>query len=150
VGIWSAAFDASTDFEGAAMSALTSLGVVHTAASLIALAASALGIFQHAGFGPGHALAIVTLLALGIGTLAATTNVFGGAARYVQAAGYSSTILFHLIPGFTEALTRLPPGAPLLPSGQAPAFKPIYAVLALIFALAFTMQVRWLRRQRAA
>jgi uncharacterized membrane protein len=161
------------------MAALTTLGIVHTAASLVALvsgftalarckeilpttrlgqvylgatlitAASALGIFQHAGFGPGHALAIATLLALAIGTVAATTNVFGGAARYVQAASFSSTILFHLIPGFTEALTRLPFGAPLLPSAQAPVFKAIYAALAVVFALAFTAQVRWLLRQRA-
>jgi hypothetical protein len=162
------------------MAALTTLGIVHTAASLLALgsgfaalarykeilpttrlgqvylfttlitAASALGIFQHGGIGPGHALAIVTLLALGTGTVAATTHLFGGFSRYVQAAGYSSTILFHLVPGFTEALTRLPFDAPVLPSAHAPEFKAIYAVLAAIFAVAFAVQVRWLRRQRKA
>jgi hypothetical protein len=61
-----------------------------------------------------------------------------------------SPILFHMIPGLTEALTRLPIGAPLLPSAQAPAFKAIYAFFGVVFAVAFTAQVRWLRRQRAA
>ncbi len=162
------------------MADLTTLGIVHTAASLIALvsgftalardreilpatrlgqvyvgatlvtAASALGIFQHGGFGPGHALAIVALAAVGAGILAAATSVFGGLSRYVQAVSFSATVLFHLVPGFTEVLTRLPIGAPLLPSAQAPAFKAIYAVLALAFAVGLTIQIRWLRRHRAA
>ena len=162
------------------MFGLTTLGIVHTAFSLVALAsgfaalvrykeispndrlgqvylaatlvtaATALGIFRHGGFGPPHMLAILTLLALAVGVIAGTTQVFGRASRYVQAVSLSSTFLFHLIPGFTEALTRLPPGAPVLPSAAAPEFKTIYAVLTAIFCAGLFLQLRWLRSRRAA
>ena len=38
----------------------------------LATAVTALGIFQHGNFNPAHALAILTLLALAVGTIAAT------------------------------------------------------------------------------
>lgn len=86
------------------MLGLTTLGVIHTALSLVAVASglgalvrdkeisirsplgrtylvttlltaiTALGIFSHGTFGPSHALAILTLLALAIGTVAAVTG----------------------------------------------------------------------------
>ena len=75
----------------------TGLGKIYLLATLIT-AGTALFIFQHGAFGPGHALAIMTILALFVGTLAATTNLFRGYTRYVQALGYSSTLLFHCVP----------------------------------------------------
>jgi uncharacterized membrane protein len=159
------------------MLGLTPLGIVHTAISLVAVvsgfwalardkeinpntvlgqvylattlvtAATGLGIFQHGGFGPPHTLALLTFLALLVGTLAAVTDLFGRLSRYVQAASYSATILFHMIPGVTESLTRLPPSAPILPSADAPAFKPIYGVLVLLFLVGLVFQLRWLRTQ---
>ena len=161
------------------MLGLTTLGVIHTAISLVAVvsgfwalarypeitvrnrlgqtylvttlltAVTGLGIFQHGGFGPPHALAILTLLALAVGTAAAVTGVFGRWSRYVQAVSYSATILFHMIPGFTESLTRLPPGQPLLPNAEAPAFGPIYGVLLLLFLVGLAFQLRWLRAAEA-
>lgn len=162
------------------MAGLTSLGIFHTAIALIALfsgfgalfrykeispnnglgliylvttfisAATGLGIFQHGGFGPPHILSIMTLVALGIGLVASRTQVFGRASRVVQAVSFSSTFLFHMIPGFTESLTRLPVGAPLLSSAEAPEFKVIYGVLFVMFGTGLFLQLRWLRRQRAA
>ena len=161
------------------MAGLTSLGIFHTAIALIALfsgfgalfryreispsnglgliylvttftsAATGLGIFRHGGFGPPHILSIMTLVALSIGLVASKTQVFGRASRIVQALSFSSTFLFHMIPGFTESLTRLPVGSPLLPSAEAPEFKIIYGVLLVIFGSGLFLQLRWLRRQRA-
>lgn len=157
------------------MFGLTSLGVVHTAISLVAVAAgiralvkigfitanntvgkvylvttfltaaTGLGIFQHGGFGPPHALAILTLLALAVGSAASFSALFGKRGRLVETVCYSSTFLFHMIPGFTESLTRLPPGAPLLPSAEAPEFKPIYGVLFVLFGIGLALQIRRLR-----
>jgi uncharacterized membrane protein len=157
------------------MLGLTTLGVFHTLFSLIALiagfyalardreitpkntagktyliatllsAATGLGIFQHGGFGPPHALSILTLVALAVGTTAAMTRLYGRASRYVQAVAYSTTILFHLIPGFTETLTRLPRGAPLVASAESPVLQVIYAVLLVIFLIGLTLQIRWMR-----
>jgi uncharacterized membrane protein len=161
------------------MFGLTPLGIVHTAISLVAVvagfwalardkeisahntlgrtylvttlitAATGLGIFQHGGFGPPHALSILTLLALAVGTVAAFTGAFGGWSRYVQAIGFSATMLFHMIPGFTESLTRLPPGQPLLPNAEAPELKPIAGVLLLLFVVGLGFQLRWLRSRLA-
>jgi hypothetical protein len=82
--------------------------------------------------------------------VAAFSGVFGGWSRYVQAIAYSATFLFHMIPGFTESLTRLPPGQPLLPGPDAPAFGPIYGVLLLVFVVGLGLQLRWLRRSATA
>jgi uncharacterized membrane protein len=154
------------------MMGLTTLGVFHTAIALVALvcglwalardkeisphnrlgqaylvttlvaAVTALGIFRHGGFGPPHALAILTLFALAVGTVAAKTKAFGRASRYVQVFSYSSTLLFHLIPGFAESLTRLPPGAPVLASQEAPMLQVIFAALLVIFLIGVALQFR--------
>jgi uncharacterized membrane protein len=157
------------------MFGLTTLGIIHTAISLIALAsgfytlakykeisprrrsglvylvatfltaATGLGIFQHGGFGPPHVLSILTLIALLVGTVSATTRLYGRFSKYVQAIAYSSTILFHLVPGFTETLTRLPLGHPVAASQDAPLIQAIAAALFVIFLIALVLQLRWLR-----
>ncbi len=126
------------------ISARNRLGQFYLAATLIT-ALTALGIFQRGGFGPPHVLAVLTLAALAVGTLAAFSTLFGRASRYVQAISYSSTLLFHMIPGVTESLTRLPPGAPLVASAEAPALRGLYGALLVVFLIGVTLQVRWLR-----
>jgi uncharacterized membrane protein len=69
-------------------------GRIYLATTLIT-AATALAIFQRGEFGPGHALAVMTLLALVVGTVAATMKPFGKLSRHVQALSYSATLLFH-------------------------------------------------------
>jgi uncharacterized membrane protein len=155
---------------------LTTLGIIHTAISLVAVfcgfyalfrdreislknrlgqtyvvttlltALTGFGIFQHGGFGPPHVLGVLTVLALAVGTVAGTTALFGRASRYVQAVSFTTTLLlFHMIPGFTESLTRLPPSAPLAASPEAPLLKGILAVLLVVFVVVLTLQLRWIR-----
>jgi len=157
------------------MFGLTTLGVFHTVISLVALvcgvwalardkeisprnglgqiylvgtflsAASGLFIFQHGGFGPPHVFSILTLLALAVGTVAATSGLFGRASRYIQAIGYSSTIFFHSVPGVVETTTRLPRGAPLVASPDAPVLQGVILVLLVLLLIGLTLQLRWLR-----
>jgi uncharacterized membrane protein len=157
------------------MLGLTTLGVFHTAIALVAVvcgfvalardkeispknrfgqiylistlvtAVTALGIFQHGGFGPPHVLAVLTLVALAVGTVAASSQRFGRPSRYVRAICYSSTMLFHMIPAVTESATRLPPGAPLVASQDAPILQGINLALLVAFLVGVTLQVRWLR-----
>jgi len=154
---------------------LTSLGTIHTAISLIAVAAgfillirdreisprnslgkiyvaatvgvclTGFGIFQHGGFGKPHALGIITLVVLAIAAVAGYTNFYGRASRYVETLAYSATLLFHMIPGVTETSTRLPLGAPLLSSPDAPELQTAAAVLAALFLVGAALQVRRLR-----
>ncbi|MGJ7563231.1 hypothetical protein ACSFBM_05155 [Variovorax sp. GB1R11] len=154
---------------------LTSLGTVHTAISLVAVVAglwslfryreitfrtglgqvfvwttvltclTGFGIFQHGGFGKPHALGILTLVALAVGAMAGRGMLFGRRARHVEAAAYSASFLFHWIPAFTETLTRLPLGAPLLSSPEAPELKAITGVLFLLYLAGVWLQIRRLR-----
>ncbi len=160
------------------MLGLTSLGVFHTAISLLALLAAlvmlvrdrkitgrggwgglyvvttlvtcltAFGIFKHGTFGAPHVLGVVTLVTLGVSWLAGSTRRLGRAAPYVETVGYSATFLFHLIPAITETSTRLPVGAPLASSAEDPGLQTATAVLFLAFLVGATWQVLQLRAAR--
>jgi uncharacterized membrane protein len=160
------------------MFGLTPLGTFHTAISLVAVVAglvafirdgaistknrvgkiyivttvitclTALGIFQHGGFGKPHALAIITLVALGIAAVAGYSSLFGRASPYIETVAYSATFLFHLIPGITETSTRLPLGAPLVASADAPVLQAAAAVLFVVFLIGAALQVQHLRAHR--
>jgi len=159
------------------MLGLSTLGAIHTAISLVALvtgfwvlwrdkeissrsrlgqaylvatlltAATALFIFRRGGFGPPHVLAILTLVALALGWAASHSGIFGRASRYIETACYSATYLFNLVPGFTETLTRLPAGAPVAASDQAPILQAIDAALLALFLAGLTWQILRLRAQ---
>lgn len=120
---------------------------IYLAATLIT-AGTALAIFQRGEFGPGHVLAVMTLLALATGTIAATTNLFGRLSRYVQALGYSATLLFHCVPAVTDGLMRLPVGDPVVKSIEDPILKICYLVLLVLFLTGVSLQLRWIYRQR--
>lgn len=156
------------------MLGLTNLGIVHTAISLIAVGAGAVAlirdqeitsrnrvgqlyiwttvltcltgfpIMQHGGFGKPHALGIVTLIVLVVAALAGKAK-FGGASRYIEVVSYSATFFFHMIPAFTETATRLPAGAPLAASQEAPGLQAAIGAAFLVFLIGATLQVRRLR-----
>jgi uncharacterized membrane protein len=123
----------------------TRSGQIYLAATLIT-AGTALAIFQRGEFGPGHALAVMTLLALAGGTVAARTKLFGKSSRYVQAVSYSATLLFHCIPAVTDGLLRLPVGDPVLTSIEDPILKMCYLVLLVLFLVGISLQSRWIHR----
>ena len=121
-------------------------GQIYLLATLVT-ALSALGIFQHGGFGAAHGLAVLTLIGLSVGSLAAFTRVFGKLSRYVQATSYSATLLFHSIPAITDGLLRLPAGNPVLTSIEDPILKTAYLVLLILFLVGLGFQISWIRRQ---
>ncbi len=157
------------------MFGLTQLGVIHTAISLIAVAAglfaffrdkeisprngvgkiyiiatiltclTGFGIFQHGGFGKPHTLGIITLIVLAVAYVAGYTKLYGRLSPYIETISYSATFLFHLIPGITETTIRLPLGAPLLPNADAPTLQVATAVLVVLFLIGAALQVRRLR-----
>ncbi len=114
----------------------------------IATCITGLFIFHHGGFGKPHVLAIVTLLVLGVAAIAGSTNVFGRASRYVETVSYSLTFFFHFIPAITETTTRVPVGAPLVASPDAPELQVVFGALFVVFLLGATLQVWRLRAQQ--
>jgi len=111
-------------------------------------AATALAIFQHGGFGPAHGLAVLTLVALAVGTVASQTRVFGAFSRYVRAVSYSATLLFHCVPAVTDALMRLPVGDPVLTSIEDPILRMCYLALLVLFLVGVSLQLLWIYRQQ--
>lgn len=89
------------------------MGTAYVAAT-IGACLTGFGIFRHGGFGKPHMLGVVTLLVLGLAALAGKTKIFGSASRKVEMLSYSATFMFHMIPAFTETLTRLPIGNPIV------------------------------------
>jgi hypothetical protein len=155
---------------------LTSLGIIHTLISLVAVAAAlagfardkrivpgstlgkvyiwttvltcltGFGIFQHGGFGKAHALGIMTLLVLVLAWWA-DQGRFGARSLSISTISYSLTFFFHMIPAVTETSTRLPYGAPWLASPEAPELKAITGVVFLVFLAGVTLQLRHLKAQ---
>ena len=153
------------------MLGLSLLGAIHTAISLVAVAAgivalvrdkeidpttrigklyihttiltclTGFGIFHHGGFGPPHMLGIITLAVLGIAYKAGKGRWFGRGSRYVETVSYSLTFFFHMIPGFTETATRLPVGKPLVASQEDPALQAAIGGVFLVFLVGAALQV---------
>ena len=161
------------------MSSLSMFGMVHTAISLVAVAAGVAGfvrygridsrsrrgkvyilmtaltcisgffIFAHGGFGKPHALGVITLAVLALALLAERGLVFGRSAATGATIAYSLSFYFHLIPAVTETSTRLPAGAPLFASADAPLLMLIYALLFAGFLFGVRVQLRQAPGQRA-
>ena len=151
------------------MFGLTTLGVIHTAISLVAVGAgivgfvrdkridlgngagktylittiltclTGFGIFQHGGFGKPHALGVLTLLVLAVAWKVAARPA-------LQTVLLSLTFFFHMIPAVTETLTRVPMGAPILPNAEAPELQVITGVMFVLFVIGATLQVRRLNQ----
>jgi uncharacterized membrane protein len=126
----------------------TRSGLVYLLTTLVT-AATALMIYQRGVFGPGHLLAVATLGALAVGTLAATVKPFGKWSRHIQALSFTATLLFHCIPAVTDALLRLPVGNPMLSSFEDPVLKMCYLALLVLFLIGVTFQLRWIQRHPA-
>lgn len=156
---------------------LTSLGVVHTAISLVALGAGIVSlvrhkeiapqtgvgrlyivttvlvcltgfpIMQHGGPGPAHVLGVLTLLTLGFAWAVPRFGLLGSWGPALVRLAYSTTFLFHLVPTLAESTTRLPYGHPLFASQDAEGLKPFTGALFLSFAVLAVVQFVWFRNQ---
>lgn len=95
---------------------------------------------QHGGFGKPHVLGVLTLLVLALAAVAGAGKL-GRFSRAVAVVSYSATFLFHLIPGFVETTTRIPPGRPWIQDREGPELQAITGLLALLFLAGATWQV---------
>jgi hypothetical protein len=115
----------------------------------IIVAGSALGIYNQGGFGIAHWLAVLTLVAVSGGIIMEKFKWFGGFSMYFQALGYSSTLLFHMIPAITDFLLRLPLGNPFVDSIENPLLVGFHQAFLLIFVVGMVAQIRWLNKTAA-
>jgi len=122
-------------------------GRIYLACTFIA-AATALMIYnQGTGFGPAHALAVLTLLALAGGFIVMRIALLAKFAAYLQALCFSGTLLFHMIPAITDGLRRLPVGDPVVDRFDDPLLRGFYLLFLALFVVGYAAQVVWLRRR---
>ena len=115
----------------------------------IIVAISALGIYNQGGFGVAHMLAVLTLVAVAGGITMEKIKPFGSFSKYLQALGYSSTVLFHIIPAITDFLRRLPVDDPFADSFIDPLVTGFHMSFVLIYMIAITFQMQWLKKSNA-
>ena len=111
------------------------------------VAGSALGIYNQGGFGIAHVLAVLTLIALAGGYIMEKFKWFGSFSKYFQALGYTSTLLFHMIPAITDFLRRLPVGDPFIDSFEDPLLLNFHTAFLMIYLVGLVAQIVWLKRQ---
>jgi hypothetical protein len=158
------------------MFGLSALGTVHTALALVAVVGgfamtfrfkeisthlpfgwtyvvcttlaclTALGIFAHGGFGVPHALALMTLAVLAVCLVAGKHRETSKLAQYVETLGYSTTLLFHMVPAIIEVTTRLPADSPLFAGPDDPGLQRVLGFLMLAYLLGVAIQVRHIWR----
>jgi hypothetical protein len=76
-----------------------------------------------------------------LAAVARWSRLFGGAAA-VETVLYSLTFFFHMVPGVTETLTRLPAGAPIFDSPDADGLAMIHGAMFCVFVAGSIWQVR--------
>jgi uncharacterized membrane protein len=151
---------------------LSTLGIIHTAISLVPvvtgivsfaryrgirpdtrvgqtyLAFLALSVFTSfglsstGGFNPGHALGILALIAAFGGMTVVRLAPFGRARPYLGVVGLSTSFFLLLVPGINESLTRLPPAHPIAVGPQSVSVQSTLAVWFAIVVIAIVMQCR--------
>jgi threonine/homoserine/homoserine lactone efflux protein len=88
----------------------------------------------------------MTLVGLALARAGVRRSVLGRVAGDVAVNGYSLPLFSHVIPGFTETATRIPEGAPLVASPEAPELLRAVGAAFLVFLAGAALQVRRLRR----
>ena len=114
----------------------------------IIAAVTALLIYKR-GFGVGHLLAIVTLLAVIFGYINERGLFFGFFTPYFQTISYSALFLFHMVPGITEVLRRFPPDDPIVIDSSVDHPIPIsfYITFFISYLIITTNQIIWLKKR---
>lgn len=161
------------------MASLSTLGLIHTAISLVAVISgfvavtrkkgitwddstgrlyivttlltclTAFGIFAHGGLTKAHGLGVMTLLVLGGAYIADRRAASSSWARYAAPIGYSTTLFLHMIPGVTETFTRLPMGAPIFSNPEAPALQQLIGIIFGVYIAGVALQVWNLRKSNS-
>ena len=159
---------------------LSTLGIAHTAISLVPLVAglyafarfraiepdtgagrvylaglalsvlTAFGLSSTGGFNPGHALGILALLVVGGALLAPRLAFLGRARPYLATLGLSFSFFLLLVPGINETLSRLPPSHPLASGPDSPLVKGALLGWLVLFVAGYALQALALRAQRRA
>jgi uncharacterized membrane protein len=125
----------------------TSLGKTYTWFT-VATCATSFFLMRTGKLSEAHGLTVLTLIVLAIAVLLGRNAVLGSWRHVLASLAFTLTVYFHFIPGFTETLTRVPIGAPLVSGPQDPLLQALVGATFLVFLVGMVLQVRALRRGR--
>ena len=159
---------------------LSTLGIIHTAVSILALFAAfyclfkdgrilpsndqgklyivlttvtcitAFPIMKTGHFTGAHGLGVFVLVLLPLGMYATYIKFFGKAAEYFQTVIMSTTLFLSFIPAIVETLTRLPISHPIATGPDDIIIKTGLLTLFLLFILGVVYQLRKLKLAQKA
>jgi hypothetical protein len=157
---------------------LSTLGIIHTVISILALIAAFICLFRQGiidpasrggkayiwltvitcltGFpimstgqlGPAHFLTVLVLILLPLGVFAKRLALLGVRADYFQVIVMSFTLFLSFVPAINETFKRIPIGHPLATGPDDPIIKQWVAVLLLLFITGTTYQLIRLRKRK--
>jgi hypothetical protein len=117
----------------------TRSGRIYVATIVLAVLTSA-GLSSTGGFNEGHALGIVTLLAIG-GSLAIDRLAFVGRLKpYLTTLSFSFSYFLLIVPAIAETLKRLPVSQPLASGPESPIVQTTLLVWLVIFLSGVSLQ----------
>ncbi|MCS3795055.1 hypothetical protein [Niastella sp. OAS944] len=100
---------------------------------------SSFGLSSSGHFNPGHALAILILLLLGVAWLLGKKK--NPISQYVVLFCTSTTVFLSLVPAVNETLSRLPIGHPLADGPTSPIVQNSLKVLLVLYLTGLTIQM---------
>ncbi len=125
----------------------TGLGKTYWALSLVG-AISALFIFHHGGFGPGHVVSIAMIVTLLLAALAVW--IVKTKTRTIEIILTSLSYFFLWFFVTTETLTRFPVAKPFASDPAAPALIPVRLGMLIVMVIGIWLQVRAEKKRAAA
>lgn len=157
---------------------LSTLGIVHTAISLVPLVAglwafrrdgridprttlgrwyvygmsasvlTAFGLSSTGGFNAGHAIGILTLLTIVVSCYAHRFGALGNLRDYLETGAMSFSFFLMMIPTLNESLSRLPPGNPIGNGPDSPPVQTAILVALVLFVAGVLYQFYRIHRRR--
>lgn len=121
-----------------AINPFSKLGKQYSILTAIACVSS-FGLSSSGHFNPGHALAILILLLLGIAYLLGKKK--NPISLYVVLFCTSTTVFLSLVPAVNETLSRLPVGHPLADGPTSPIVQNSLKVLLVLYLTGLTIQI---------
>ncbi|HJT74532.1 MAG TPA: hypothetical protein VJ720_10945 [Chitinophaga sp.] len=151
-------------------SSLSTLGIIHTAISVVALVFAAVslvrdariiphsktgiyytitnvlacvtsfGLSKEGGFNPGHAIAIMILVLLAVSYAMGHAWTDRPVALYIQTFLMTTTVFLSLVPAINETLTHLPPSHPIAESKASPAVQAGLKLLVVVYLAGLLLQ----------
>lgn len=103
---------------------------------------TALGIYKHGGFNPGHGLSIIVILLLSAAYFLHSRRKGNNRSRYFENFFLSFSFFLSWVPTVNETLTRVPVGHPLAKDITDPLIGKTLAFILVLFVVGSILQFR--------